>query len=121
MTNNERVLNWSRWAKDRLVIPVSCVSLESNYRSPQVWEMPELKALIDVNDALRVEKIITAPTFPRASMACIVYSNVYPSLNFHAALRKINRFRENLPSINRKTFADFEKQSLQILLNRINK
>ena len=116
---NARILNWATWARDRKIIPVSCKSLESRYKSPPVWDYPHLKAEIDINDAIEIEKILTSPTFPKANMACIVYVNIYPYLNFHAALRKINRFRKGLSSINQHNFDEFEQKSMMIILSRI--
>ena len=116
---NARILNWATWARDHQIIPVSCKSLECNYKAPPMYDYPKLKAEIDINDAIRIEKVLTAPTFPKAHMACIVYSHVYPWLNFKAALRKINRFRKGLTGVNEKNFKEFELESENILLNRL--
>lgn len=117
--SNERVLNWSCWARDRKITPVSCRSLETNYRSPQLWEYPTLKTELDILDAAEVEKILTAQTFPKAHMAIIVYTFVYPYLNYEGALRKINRFRKGLTHIKAHNFKEYEAQAIQILMNRL--
>jgi muconolactone delta-isomerase len=57
-----------------------------------MWEYPQLRVEVDVNDAIRIEEALTAETFPKKAMAIIVYSYVYPWLNFSGAMRKINRF-----------------------------
>jgi len=119
MTTESRILNWATWARTGKIIPLSCESLECNYLSPPCWEYPELKAEIDILDAIIVEKVLIGETFPKANMACIVYSNVYPYLNFTGALRKINRFRIGLSSINPSNFADFERKSEMMLNNRL--
>lgn len=117
---NARILNWATWARDHKIIPISCKSLEASYKSPPVWDYPQLKAEIDILDAIEIEKILTAPTFPKANMACIVYSHIYPWLNFQAALRKINRFRKGLPTINPNNYKEFELKSERMLLNRVD-
>ena len=116
---NSRILNWATWVRDHKIIPVSCKSLECNFKAPPMYDYPELRAEIDILDAIIIEKILTAQTFPKANMACIVYSNIYPWLNFQAALRKINRFRKGLPSINQNNFKEFEIKSERMLLNRL--
>ena len=116
---NARILNWARWARDRQIIPVSCKSLECNFKAPPMYDYPHLQAEIDILDAIKIEKILIAPTFPKANMACLVYVHIYPWLNFQAALRKINRFRKGLASINQYNFKEFENKSEQILLNRL--
>lgn len=117
--SKDRIVNWSHWARDRKITPVSCRSLENRFRSPQLWEYPELKAEINILDAFEVEKILTAPTFPKSTMAIIVYIYVYPHLKFEGAIRKINRFRKGLDHVNAKNFKEFELQANQILLNRL--
>lgn len=115
----DRLDNWAAWARDHQIIPISCRSLESNYKHPPTGDS-EGGRVIDMRDALEIEKILTGETFPKANMACIVYSYVYPQLNFHAALRKINRFRVGLEPINRKNFAEFERQSERMIINRLS-
>lgn len=114
-----RILNWATWARDHKIIPVSCRSLESHHVSRySASEYLAVGPIIDLNDALKVEKILTNPTFPKAHMATIVYVYVYPWLNFQAALRRINRFN-NGRSINRHNFDDFQRKSEIILENRL--
>lgn len=114
-----RVENWVAWARTNTASSVACRSLERNYKSPQHWNYPELKAEIDVNDALVIEKTLTSYTFPKFNMAIIVYSQVYPWLNMDGALRKINRFRGSQLYANKDNFKDLEKKSLKILQNRL--
>jgi hypothetical protein len=114
-----RILNWATWARDHKIIPVSCRSLESKHIARYAAsEYLETKVSIDLNDALQVERILTNPTFPKAHMATIVYVYVYPWLNFHAALRRINHFNGGR-TINRNNFDEFQRKSEIILENRL--
>ena len=119
---NERydnlVLNWSTWARNRQIIPVSCKSLECNYKAPPMYDYPHLKAEIDLKEALWVERTLVNPTFPKASMAAIVYAHVYPWRRLEAALRKINGFKPPR-YVKPQTFDDFLKDSQRILFNRL--
>lgn len=88
----DKIRNWSAWARDRKITPISCRGLESQYKPPPMWEYPQLKAEVDINAAIKIERILVGETFPKKAMALIVYNYVYPWLNFQGALRKINRF-----------------------------
>lgn len=114
----ELMHNWASWARTREIIPCSCRSLESRYIAPPVWYYPELRVEPNLKEAMLVERILVSQTFPRASMAAIVYAYVYPWRRFEAALRKINHFhppRHVKPS----NFEDFLKDSKRVLFNRL--
>lgn len=52
--------NWARWVKDRWFTPSMCKSLESHYRSPQVWHPPEARPPeVVISDALEVERVVS--------------------------------------------------------------
>lgn len=121
MENEEferKLFNWAAWARDRQIIPVSCKSLESQYKSPPIWYYPELRVEVDLNSALEIERILVGQTFPKAHMIAIVYAHVYPWRDLRGALRRINKF--NPPSyVKEHTFEDFLKDSTRILFNRL--
>lgn len=50
--------NWERWSRDRKHSPASCKSLESRWKSPQVWQGMQPYCEVDLFEALAVEKII---------------------------------------------------------------
>ena len=112
------LLNWASWARDKQIIPVSCRSLESHYKSPPVWYYPELRVEIDLNAALMVERTLTNETFPKAHMAVIVYASVYPWRDINGAIRKINKF-EPKQAVKPANFDQFLKDSKRILFNRL--
>ena len=112
------LLNWAHWARDRRIIPVSCRSLESHYKPPPIWHYPEPKFEPDVKDALLVESILVSPSFPKACMAVIVYSHVYPWRRLEAALRVINRHGPTY-NVKRHNFDKFLKDAETMLKNRL--
>jgi hypothetical protein len=118
MDIEHRILNWSYCVRDRNIVPISCKSLESNFKAPPMYDYPSLRVEPDINDAIKVEKTLTAPTFPKQSMAIIVYAHVYPRLNFYAALRKINRFKVH-SVVNKHNFDEHLRKAHLILENRL--
>lgn len=116
--NEALVHNWASWARTREIIPCSCRSLESRFIAPPVWYYPELRVEPDLKEALYVERVLVNQTFPKASMAAIVYAYVYPWRRFEAALRKINSFKPPR-YVKPNTFDDFLKDSKRILFNRL--
>lgn len=116
--NEALVHNWASWARTKEIIPCSCRSLESRFIAPPVWYYPELRVDSDIKDALYIERILVNQTFPKASMAAIVYAYVYPWRRFEAALRKINSFHPPR-HVKPNTFDDFLKDSKRILFNRL--
>ena len=50
--------NWLRWVRDHTKSPVKCRSLESRWKSPQVWQGLKPRGEIDLFEALAVEKIV---------------------------------------------------------------
>jgi hypothetical protein len=112
------VFNWGNWARTRSVLPGSCRSLESRYIAPPIWYYPELRVDPDINKALMVERVLVGETFPKSSMAAIVYATVYPWRQLGGALRKINDFHPPRP-VRFNNFDDFLKDSTRILFNRL--
>jgi hypothetical protein len=110
--------NWATWARSRGMMPCSCRSLESRYIAPPVWYYPELRVDPVLKDALYIEGMLVAQTFPKASMAAIVYAYVYPWRRLEAALRKINGFKPTR-YVKPNNFEEFLKDSKRILFNRI--
>lgn len=110
--------NWATWARSRGIMPCSCRSLESRYIAPPVWYYPELRIEPSIKDAMYIERILVAETFPKASMAAIVYAYVYPWRRLEAALRKINGFHPKR-YVKPNNFEDFLKDSKRILFNRL--
>lgn len=55
-----RLRNWAAWCKPaRIQWPISCVGLESNYQSNQVWDAtPPPKLSIDLLDAYKIEDAV---------------------------------------------------------------
>jgi hypothetical protein len=88
MDINERIENWSRWAKVRPHYRVT-QSLEGRYKSPQHWEPPSVSLPTDVNDALLVEKELVSLTFPHKARELIKYFHLTPFIPLHVACRKI--------------------------------
>jgi hypothetical protein len=82
----QRIINWSKWAKSSLKIPVSCKSLENRYRSPQHWHAEEARMPIDILDAVEIEKAIIK--LPRPQLNIIVYAYIRPGYDFHAFCSK---------------------------------
>lgn len=76
-----------------------------------------LKTEIDLIDAFKVEAILTGETFPKKAMAIIVYSYVYPWLNFSGALRKINRFQGEF--VKQSNFDKKLLEAKRVLRNRL--
>lgn len=112
------VHNWATWARSREIIPCSCRSLESRYIAPPVWYYPELKIEPNLKEAMYIERTLVNQTFPKASMAAIVYAYVYPWRKFEAALRRINSFHPPR-AVRPNSFDDFLKDSKRILFNRL--
>lgn len=82
----ERLENWAKWARVSRIIPTSCKSLESRYRSPQHWNAPEPSIFLDILDAVEVEKAIIK--LPRPQLNIIVYAYIRPGYDFHAFCSK---------------------------------
>ena len=114
-----RLKNWASWARNRAVIPCSCRSLESHYKAPPIWHYPELKAEININDAIVVERELVSPSFPKRNMAVIVYAHVYPWKRFEVALRRINKFDGKM-YVKPANFEDVLHQSITMLKNRLD-
>jgi hypothetical protein len=113
-----RLDNWANWARSNNITPISCRSLECNYISPPVWHYPELKYEPDIFDAAFVETILTAPTFPKKSMAILVYDKVYPWREINSMLRRINRFKCGT-FITKNNLKEHTETAKKILQNRL--
>jgi hypothetical protein len=75
-----RLENWSRWARTRKTYPGSCRSLESRYRCPQCWDVPEPRLFTDVNDALAIEKGLIR--MPERNRNILVYAYLKKGYDF---------------------------------------
>jgi hypothetical protein len=82
-----RLFNWSRWSRTTSVRPASCKSLESKYKSPQIWHEPELKAEVDLLDAYKVEKGLVS--MQRRDMDLLVYAYIKSNRDFDIVCRKL--------------------------------
>jgi hypothetical protein len=113
-----RMLNWVSWVRSGGGRAGSCRSLESRYRAPPMYDYPTLRCEVDLKDAITIEQALVNPTFPKASMAAIVYWYAYPGLHLSAALRKINAFKP-AEYVKPTTFDAFFKRSMRMLHNRL--
>jgi hypothetical protein len=82
----DRLFNWANWARVAKFSPSSCKSLESRYKSPQAWNPPEPRTIIDILDAIKVEKAIVS--LPRRDINIIVYAYLKSGYNFDAFCSK---------------------------------
>jgi hypothetical protein len=82
----QRIINWSMWAKSGKNPPTSCRSLESRYKSPQCWHAEQARMPIDILDAVEVEKAIIK--LPRQQLNIIVYAYIRSGYDFHAFCSK---------------------------------
>jgi hypothetical protein len=82
----QRIINWSIWAKSSLKAPVSCRSLESRYKSPQHWHAEQARMPIDILDAVEIEKAIIK--LPRPQLNIIVYAYIRSGYDFNAFCSK---------------------------------
>jgi len=87
MNIQSRLKNWAHWAKYNRIRPASCKSLESKYKSPQIWHQPELKTEIDLLDAYKVEEALIS--LPRRDMDLLVYAYIKSNRNFDIVCRKL--------------------------------
>ena len=92
MSIQDRLENWSRWARTSRFIPSSCKSLENRYRSPQHWNAEEPKMPIDLNDALRIEKGLIS--INRYNMNLLIYCYIKSSISFDSFCYK-NKIKGN--------------------------
>lgn len=114
----ERLYNWQLWAKTSLKAPVSCRSLESYYKCPQIWHPEAPRMPIDILDAIEVEKAIIK--LPRTYLNLIVYSYIRPGYNFHAFCAK-NRIRGNRETDKNEQFNIELARAETMLKNILNK
>ena len=87
MDIKSRLENWARWSRYTRIRPASCKSLESKYKSPQIWHQPEIKIEVDLLDALKVEKGLVS--LPRRCMDLLVYSYVKSNRDFDIVCSKL--------------------------------
>lgn len=83
---DERLLNWARWAKDRIHYRIT-PSLEGRYKAPPCWHPPEPKTFVDLNDAYKVEKAIIK--IPEKFRNLIIYEYIKPYLNYHKTIKRL--------------------------------
>lgn len=88
-STKERLNNWKRWAITKPHYRVT-MSLEGRYRSPQCWEEKQVTTIVDINDAIAVERAIIA--LPKVNLAIIKYSYITPFIALNGWCRK-NRVR----------------------------
>lgn len=55
---HERLLNWARWAHGGRFPEVRCQSIESRYRSPQVWHPAAPRVSVAERDAYAMECLV---------------------------------------------------------------
>jgi hypothetical protein len=109
-TTKERLENWKQWARNKKHYRIT-PSLEGKYRPPPSWNPPEPSIQVDINDALKVEKVLVSPTFPSKSRNLIIYAYITPQLDIHYVCRKLGINKRNLE-------ADLQT-AINILHNRL--
>ena len=107
-----RLDNWQQWGKDRAQYQKT-KSLEGNYKAPPVWESPALRAEIDVNDALKIERAVIH--LPEKYKMVLVVSKMYPYLLINSNFARTC----TIIGISRKAevFDDFLTKSKLMLCN----
>jgi hypothetical protein len=113
-----RLENWSRWARTRKVYPGSCRSLESRYRCPQCWDVPEPRLFTDVNDALAIERGLIR--MPERNRNILVYAYLKKGYDFDlfCSKHKIRGSREVTKS---QQFEIDQRTSEQMLQNIVDR
>jgi hypothetical protein len=108
----QRLNNWRLCFKDKPHYKRTA-SLEGNYKPPPVWEAPSIKIPIDLNDALVIEKAVTA--LPDKHKMVLVVSTMYPYLLINSAFYKTC----HIIGISRRpeVFDDYLKKSKIMLAN----
>jgi hypothetical protein len=65
-----RLTNWGHWARTRTHYG-HCYSIEHQYRSPQHWNPPEPRIVVDVPEAMEVERVMRhIPRRHSVALAC---------------------------------------------------
>ena len=59
------MINWERWAKGRTTFRDRCRSLESRYKSTEVWTGSTVSVQIDILEAVEIERIISTYLPPK--------------------------------------------------------
>jgi len=85
----ERLENWKRAFKNHPHYRVTA-SLEGRYKCPQCWEEKQVHAAIDINDALKVERVVIR--LPDVNKAILKYNYFTPYIALQGWCRK-NRVR----------------------------
>jgi hypothetical protein len=85
----ERLDNWKRWAITKPHYRVT-MSLEGRYKCPQCWEERQPTTIVDINDAIAVERAIIS--LPKHNLAIIKYTYLTPFIALNGWCRK-NRVR----------------------------
>jgi hypothetical protein len=102
--------NWGAWCTDTAdCYPegARCVSLESQWRSPQVWESPEPR--LDINERLAesVEDYIHWDTFPALWRKILKAQYVtYPEASRNARRPDVLPIRARAAGVSERTFED---------------
>jgi hypothetical protein len=105
-----RLENWRRAFKDHKHYRVT-PSLEGKYRSPQCWEAREPNTLIDMIDAINVERAIIG--MPALYKAILKYHYFTPFIPLQIFCRK-NRIRLDQYQLE-------EDKSVRMISNRLRK
>lgn len=84
----ERLINWQRAFRNHPHYRATA-SLEGRYKSPQCWEQPQVNEPIDINDALKIERVIIR--LPDVNKAIIKYNYFTPfiALNWWCRQNKV--------------------------------
>lgn len=111
-----RLINWQAWGIDKPQYK-RCKSLEGNYKAPPVWEPPALRAEIDLNDALKIERCIIQLPLKHKMVITVSYMYKYLLIN-----ERFNRTC-NIIGISRKheVWEEYLKQSQHMVENLLHK
>lgn len=100
--------NWLRWAKDHAKSPAKCRSLESRWKSPQVWQGMQPRSEVDLFEAIAVEKIICQlPAKHKSAIRCWHILHMPP----HIMRRKLGE----------RDIRQLMNQSWQMIYNNLQK
>lgn len=104
----DRLQNWRRAFKDHKKYRVT-PSLEGRYRSPQCWEPREPSVLVDMIDALKVERAVIG--LPDLYKAILKYQYFTPFIPLQIFCRK-NRVRQD-------QYGTEENKAVRMIDNRL--
>lgn len=111
MDFKQRLYNWVRCYKSTHLEPISCGSLESNFKSTEIWQPTQSKEEPDRLDAKVVEDEVVK--LPDKFKMILKYAYMTPTYNYRGFLRK--------SKIQNSQFNDTLKQAENMLENSLNK